>query len=233
MLGIYLTMGYPDVKSSMKLLNFLIEAKNVDFIEIGIPFSDPIADGAVIADASHKAILGGATTNVILEELSKIDKKSKKIYIMTYANIIYGYGVDKFEARVKSFCDGLIIPDLPNIYNDFFHKLGGSLNIMPFVTLQSSNSDIQNLKNLGIDCVYIVSTRGITGSTVNFDSSELLEKIEQVKSIGKKAFVGFGIKNKSDVDAVLKVADGAIIGTEAVKRQNNYEEYTKFIDSLS
>lgn len=228
MKGFYILGGYPDIKTFEK--GFTIVQKYADFVEVGLAYNDPVADGPVIAKAA--AEISGETK---LEEILDIVKQHKKtkIYVMTYANIFYQFGLKRFSDEYSDIIDGVIVADLPNRLHNFFYDKGFYIPIIPFVTPESRIEDIKLLKNSKADFIYFVGVRGVTGSSVDFLSSELVKKVQLIKEVtNKKVVFGFGIKTKEDTEKVLSYADGFVIGTEIVKRQNQSEKLKGYVESF-
>jgi tryptophan synthase alpha chain len=231
MIGLYIAGGYPDIKKFEEVFEFLQTSKAA-FIEVGLPFNDPVADGPVIAEAINKVV----DNKVNLEEILSVvrNKKKKKCYVMTYANIIYKYGLEKFSKVYGDILDGLIIADLPNRLHSFFYSQGLSIHIIPFVTPESRLQDLVSLKNLKGDFIYFISTRGTTGGSV-INLEEIGEKAKYVKKFvpEKKLYLGFGIKNYRDVMVSKEFFDGVIIGTSIVERQKDLQLLKEYIESIN
>ncbi|MCA1933657.1 MAG: tryptophan synthase subunit alpha [Calditerrivibrio sp.] len=230
MKGIYILADYPDKKTFEKELTYAMNS-NIDFIEIGIPFNDPVADGPTIAKAANEIAERGYDLLSIIDLIGEL--KKKKVYLMTYSNIIYKFGVKKFSDIAKGIVDGLILADLPNRGHNFFYKLGLEVDIINFLTPESRDNAIKKLVNAEGDFIYFIGVRGITGGEVDFNNSELRSKYISIKKeIDKKVILGFGVKTKADTKTIMEYADGFVIGTEIVKRQNNYKEFKKYIDEI-
>ena len=226
MKGIYIVGGYPDLRRYIEVLK-IIKETNIDFVEIGLPFNDPVADGPIIAGAINEVVKKNYSVDDILEPAKEILGK-KKLYIMTYANLVYNIPNEKFYDF-----NGLIIADCPNRLHKFFYKRGLKTLIIPFATLETRESDLKYIKNSKADFVYFVSIRGTTGGKIDLNSKDIFDKLKAIKrSTMKKVIFGFGIKNKSHTEKILKIADGFIIGTEIVKRQDNILNLKKFFKSL-
>ncbi len=231
--GVYIVGGYPDMDTFEKCFN-VIENSKLDFIEIGLPFSEPVADGEIIVKAIEVSLKNGTITENMLNFLEKNRNVKIKKYIMTYSNIIYGYGIEKFSDNFEGLINSVIIADLPNKMHEFFYKKNFNIPIIPFVTPESRKDDIEAIKSLKGDFIYFIAVRGITGSKTDVTNFAIKERIERIKRItGKKVIMGFGLKDKRDAQNALKISDGFVIGTEAVKRQNNLAEFEKFLKSIS
>jgi len=236
--GFYLMGNYPDkdtfVKAAVKGFEYF------DFIEVGIPFSDPNADGDIISDAAQSLLDMNCTFDDIAESIKTIRKTipaEKDIYIMTYANIIYNMEMTAFN----SFCidngvKGLILPDVPFCERNFFAPLGldPAIKLVNFMTPESTTGSIDETAELSENFIYFVSMRGITGTDFNLDR-ETMDKIDYAKSKAEVPVVtGFGIKSKSSASKAMDHSDGFIIGTALIEALNTggYDGYAKFVDAL-
>ncbi|MCX8084630.1 MAG: tryptophan synthase subunit alpha [Calditerrivibrio sp.] len=227
MKGAYILYNYPTEELFKKEFQYLLDSK-VDFIEVGLPFNDPVADGPVIARASDEVAERGYSLDEIV-----LEKVSKKIYFMTYSNVIFSYGFNRFSERFGNVLEGVIVADLPNRGHTFFKEHGFTIPIVPFATPESRDEDLVLLDQLSGDFVYFIGIRGITGGNVNFKSDDIRKKYQEIKGYTKKkVIVGFGIKSRGDVDEVLAFADGFVIGTEIVKRQVSFDEFKGYVDSI-
>ena len=232
MKGIYIVGGYPDKETFEKSIE-IIENLGFDFLEIGVPFSEPVADGPVISRAIEDSLKNGVTVEYIRKLLEKIKHFKIQKYIMTYSNIIYSYGVKNFSNDFKLLINSLIIADLPNRMHNFFYEKELEIPIIPFVTPESRDNDIAYIKSLKGDFIYFIGIRGTTGGKINLQDNYYYETIKKIKKItGKKVIVGFGLKNKDDVLNVLKIANGFVIGTEAVKKMNNFKIFENYLKSI-
>ncbi len=230
-IGIYLVCDYPNSEKFLDAVT-VCEKYGMDFLEIGFPFSDPVADGPVIEKAALD-VLKRENSNDFLQSLEKARNIfSKKLYVMTYSNVIFGYGTEKF-AKKTEFINGIIIADLPFIESERFAIIFDKYetNTIRFVTPETDFSDIDEIKQSSKDFIYFVSTRGITGGKFSMDT-ETLKKIEYTKKgFDYDVILGFGIKNSNDIKTACLYSDGVVIGTKAVEalEQNNFEQ---FIGSL-
>ena len=232
MKGIYLAGGYPDSNTFMDCFRAVADT-GFDFVEIGIPFNDPIADGPVIASAIHDSLAAGTTPDRVMEDILSLRNEKIKKYVMTYANIIYSYGIKEFSDRMAGSLNGVIIPDLPNRMAPLFYDSGFMIPIVPFATLESRESDIAMMNESKSEIIYFIGIRGITGSQSNFTSPELLNKIRMIKdNTDKKIIIGFGIKTGDDAKQALSIGDGYVVGTEAVLRQKDPAALKAYLKSL-
>jgi tryptophan synthase alpha chain len=231
-LGIYLLANYPSRETFIEAVT-ICDKHNVDFLEIGFPFSDPIADGDTIEKACYET-LQKYNFNDTVESFKEVQSIFKgKIYIMTYTNIVYSMGIDNF-AEIIGKISGIILADLPlreiGSFEKGFKKHG--INVIRFLTPESREEDINRAVKSSRDFVYFVSKRGTTGGEFALDE-ETREKISRVKTSGKEVFVGFGIKDSTDIKLACEVADGAIIGTKAVSELGNgVESFRHYIVGL-
>lgn len=231
--GIYLTGGYPDRSGFIDCCK-MVASSGFDFIEVGIPFNDPIADGPVIAGAIHESIAGGATPGTVMDDIALITGLKLKKFVMTYANVIYSYGIKNFSARMAPLLDGVIIPDLPNRMTGLFYDGGFNIPIVPFATLESREPDIDRMNASPSEIIYFIGVRGITGAQSDFSAPELIDKIGMIrKRTGKKLIIGFGIKTGADAQQARAIGDGYVVGTEAVRRQKDPAALKKYLNSLS
>jgi tryptophan synthase alpha chain len=237
MKGLYVPFAYPSVNDFVNYMNE-IEKLGFDFVEIGLPFSEPVADGPVIASAMEKMLQDGVTARGLLQLKDFLLQKRTKmdLYIMTYANVILSYGASQFSTDFGSFIQGLIIADLPNREHQFLQSEGLTIPLIPFVTPESRLEDLTKIENIATPFVYYVGVRGITGDALAPDpqATDLKSRVEFIKANlpQQKIVVGFGLKNRSDCEAVGSFADGVVIGTAAVAVQTQPEQYLSYIRSL-
>jgi tryptophan synthase alpha chain len=233
-LGIYLVANYPSKNrflDAVKACNDL----GVDFLEVGLPFSDPVADGEVIESATQQSLRRYTSDDSFESFRQARGIFKRKVYIMTYSNILYSAGIRQFARQTGPF-DGLILADLPLREIGYFekHVTGGDLNLIRFLTPESRPEDIADALKGARDFVYFVSKRGTTGGAFQLDD-ETRQKISWVRGTGVDVYVGFGIQSKKDVSAAFKAADGAIIGTKAVteleRGQNHFREFLSGLKS--
>jgi tryptophan synthase alpha chain len=231
-IGIYLLANYPSREAFIEAVK-ICDKNGVDFLEIGFPFSDPIADGDTLEKACYETLQKYDFNDTVdsFKEVQSIFKG--KIYIMTYTNIVYSLGIDNFAERVGKI-SGIILADLPlreiGPFEKGFKKHG--INVIRFLTPESRDEDIKRAVKSARDFIYFVSKRGTTGGAFALDD-ETREKIGRVKASGKDVFVGFGIKDRQDVKLACEVADGAIIGTKAVSElEAGIERFATYIKGL-
>jgi len=232
MRGIYVVGGYPDRERFRKCID-AVDRAGFDFIEIGLPFSEPVADGPVIASAAARVINKGIATHQILSDLKLFRDRRIRKYIMTYSNIILGYGPERFSREMSGILKGIIIADLPNRLHGFFYKRGLKIPIVSFVTPESRTADIKSLKKTKSPFIYFIGIRGITGTSVNLASREIPEIVKKVKrNTGKPVILGFGIKTRQDAVHACRIADGFVVGTAAVRFQPYPAKYQQFLSQI-
>ena len=237
---VFLTAGYPEINSTEKLVLTAVES-GADMIEIGIPFSDPQADGPIIQKASEKALSNGITLDIIFQQVKSIRKKTNiPISLMGYYNPILKRGIDRFLADcVVNEIDGIILPDLPYDEGKEFCNKAKELGISPILLVapNTSNKRIEEISNLSNDLIYAVSILGITGNDLG-SKKELIKYLDRVKANSSCPFiVGFGIKTNDDVKWFNKYSNGAVVGSHILNHINADEDYVlkanEIINSLT
>ena len=225
LLSIYFTAGYPEVNDTVSIIEDL-EKSGVDMIEIGLPFSDPLADGPTIQASSTQALKNGMTTSLLFEQLENIRATvSIPLLIMGYFNPILQYGVEAFCKKCQEIgIDGLIIPDLPvdvyhEEYQETFEKYG-LINVF-LITPQTSNERINYIDSISNGFIYMVSSASTTGAKTGFgeEQTNYFERIGSM-NLNNPQIVGFGISNNDTFTQATKHAKGAIIGSAFIKHLN-------------
>ena len=222
----FLTAGYPTIEKFEKLIEYKIK-NGVDIIEIGIPFSDPLADGPTIQDASTRVLKNGIKLKDIFKSVKKIRKKSNiPLVFMTYYNIIFNYGINKFIKKSKEIgIDGFIIPDLPFEEEGEISKyLDDSIHLIPLLSPTSKNRNKRILEDKK-GFVYYISSTGTTGKR-NSSYKKIKKEVNTLKEITDlPVAVGFGLKTKDDLKKVYEFADGSIIGSKFIDtiKKDNYK----------
>jgi tryptophan synthase alpha chain len=222
LLSIYFTAGYPQLNDTATIIKSL-ENNGVDMIEIGLPFSDPLADGPTIQDSSTAALKNGMSSNLLFEQLANIRATVKiPLIIMGYFNPMLQFGVEDFCRKCQEVgIDGLIIPDLPaNVYNEQYRHIFekyGLINIF-LITPQTSESRIRFIDSISNGFIYMVSSASVTGSQSGFGTEqEAYFKRVHAMQLKNAQIVGFGIKDKETFSQATKHAKGAIIGSAFIK----------------
>ena len=239
LLSIYFTAGFPNLNDTADIIIKLQES-GVDMIEIGLPFSDPLADGPTIQDSSMSAINNGMNTDILFNQLKDIrDRVSIPLIIMGYFNPILQYGVEKFCKKCNEIgIDGLIIPDLPidyylENYKSIFEQ--NKLYNMFLIAPQTSDDRIRKIDSISKGFIYMVSSSSITGSKNSFSSEQInyFERIEKM-NLNTPRIIGFGVGNKETFNATVNYSKGAIIGSAFIKNlhENGIDSIDSFIKSI-
>ena len=233
-LNVYCTAGYPQLDSTLPIMKSLQE-NGADMIELGMPYSDPLADGPVIQASGSVALQNGMTIKKLFEQLKDFRKVIQlPVLLMGYMNPILQFGFEKFCKEAASVgIDGLILPDLPEYefeteYGEIIRKHG--LDFVFLVTPETSEERIRKLDSLSSGFLYAVSSSSTTGKDKNMmDVSNYLQRLKKM-NLKNPVLVGFGIKDKATFEAACENANGAIIGTAFIKSlegNTNTEESTK------
>ena len=221
-LSIYFTAGYPELNDTVTIIQQL-ENSGVDMIEIGLPFSDPLADGPTIQASSTQALKNGMTSTMLFDQLKDIRKKVQiPLIIMGYFNPILQYGVEAFCKKCAEIgIDGLIIPDLPvDVYNDLYKPIFekyGLINVF-LITPQTSVKRINFIDSISNGFIYLVSTASVTGSQAGFgvEQTRYFKRIAEM-NLNNPQIIGFGISNNETFKQATESAQGAIIGSAFIK----------------
>jgi tryptophan synthase alpha chain len=231
-LNVYCTAGYPGPDSTMDVMKALIQ-NGADLVELGMPYSDPLADGPVIQHSSHIALQNGMTIKKLFEQLSVLRQsptsggvgEAVPIILMGYMNPVLQYGFEKFCADAAAVgVDGLILPDLPEYefeteYGEIIKKYG--LDFIFLVTPETSAERVKKLDQLSSGFLYAVSSSSTTGNDkAATDVKDYTAKLQQLK-LKNPVLVGFGIRDKKSFEAACEHANGAIIGTAYIKALEN------------
>ena len=222
LLSIYFTAGYPNINDTVSIIQNL-KKSHVDMIEIGLPFSDPLADGPTIQDSSTKALRNGMTSELLFKQLRDIrETVSIPLIIMGYFNPMLQFGVEAFCKKSQEVgVDGLIIPDLPvdvyhKEYKSTFEKYG-LINVF-LITPQTSDERIRCVHSVSDGFIYMVSSASTTGAKTGFGNvqDEYFDRIAKM-NLKNPQIVGFGISNNETFTQATKQAKGAIIGSAFIK----------------
>ncbi len=239
LLSIYFTAGYPKLEDTTTVIEELVKS-GVDMIEIGLPFSDPLADGPTIQESSTAALKNGMTTAKLFDQIKDIRKTVDiPLIVMGYFNPMLQYGVEKFCATCAEIgIDGLIMPDLPlaeyeEHYQATFEKYG--LKMIFLITPQTSDERIRQIDAASDGFIYMVSSASTTGKTSGFSNVQT-DYFERIAALNLKnpQIVGFGIKDEETFKAATQTAQGAIIGSAFIKTltEKGIEGISGFIKSI-
>ncbi len=234
-LSIYFTAGFPQLDDTCNVIREL-EANGIDLIEIGIPFSDPMADGPTIQESGTIALRNGMTLKVLFEQLKDIRSEvTIPLILMGYLNPIMQYGFENFCKQCKETgIDGAIIPDLP--FNDYISQYKPiadkyDIKIVMLITPETSDERIRLIDEHTDGFIYMVSSASTTGAQSNFDDKKqaYFRKINEM-NLRNPRLIGFGISNKATLEAAQENASGAIIGSKFItllKESANIKEAVK------
>ena len=239
LLSIYFTCGYPELGDTTHVISAL-EKSGVDFIEVGLPYSDPLADGPTIQDSSQKALENGINLDIVFEQLMTIKETNKTpLVLMGYLNQMLKYGEEKFCQKVVDCgIETLIIPDLPivefeNHYQALFDKYG--LTNVFLITPNTSEERIRKIDTYTKTFIYVVASSSITGAKGAI-SKQQMDYFKRVKAmqLKSKLIIGFGISDKPTFTTACDFADGAIIGSAFIKHLGSHgvENIDTFISPI-
>jgi tryptophan synthase alpha chain len=239
LLSIYFTAGFPQLEDTVPILEQLQEA-GVDMIELGLPFSDPLADGPTIQESSTQALRNGMTTDKLFTQLEGIrDRIHVPLIVMGYFNPMMQYGVERFCKRCQEVdIDGLIIPDLPaDVYHEQYQSLFqqyGLLNMF-LITPQTPDERIRYIDQVSEGFIYMVSSAATTGAQGSFGDTQqhYFQRIADMK-LQSKLLVGFGISNAETYQAAVAHSQGAIIGSAFIKHleANGNQSVQDFVETI-
>ncbi|NQW78125.1 MAG: tryptophan synthase subunit alpha [Chitinophagaceae bacterium] len=221
-LNVYCTAGYPSLDSTMKVMTSL-QKNGADIIELGMPYSDPLADGEVIQVSSIKALANGMNIAVLFEQIQDMRKSiTIPVILMGYMNPILQYGFENFCKKAKEVgVDGLILPDLPLFeFEQFYGKIitENNLDFIFLVTPETPDQRVKKLDSLSNGFLYAVSSSATTGKDKDFNVvAQYLQKL-QAMQLKNPILVGFGIKDKATFDAATVHSQGAIIGSAYIQQ---------------
>lgn len=220
----FITCGDPDLETTAKIVREAA-ANGADLIELGIPFSDPTAEGPVIQGANIRALKGGVTTDKVFDLVRELRKDvTVPMVFMTYSNVVFSYGADKFISTCKEIgINGLILPDLPYEEKEEFlpqcKKYG--VDLIPLIAPTSENR-IAMIAKEADGFIYLVSSLGVTGtrSEISTDLKSIVDVIRQNTSV--PCAIGFGISTPEQAKKMADIADGAIVGSAIIKIIDQY-----------
>lgn len=222
LLSVYFTAGYPALNDTVPIIEAL-EKSGVGMIEIGLPFSDPLADGPTIQESSTQALQNGMTTTLLFEQLRNIRKTVKiPLLIMGYLNPILQYGMENFcRECAATGIDGLIIPDLPlAVYEAEYKSLFENYNLKNIflITPQTTEERIKQIDIASDSFIYMVSSSSTTGSALSFGEQQerYFKKVAKMQ-LKNPQIVGFGISDKATFQVAVKYQKGAIIGSSFIQ----------------
>ncbi len=240
LLNVYCTAGFPKKESTAEVL-LALQKSGVDTIEVGMPYSDPIADGPVIQDSNMIAIANGMTIELLFKQLTAVKKNIHvPLILMGYLNPVMQYGIEKFCADAAAAgVAGLILPDMPmyeyeHVYKKYFTQ--NNLSLIFLITPQTSLERIKKADGLSSGFLYAVSSNSVTGSTLSNDGQK--EYFEKLASMNLKnhLMIGFGINSNKTFLNACKYSAGAIVGSayiKAIAKAKNIETATKtFIKTI-
>lgn len=215
----FLTCGDPDLETTEKLIGAIAEA-GADLIELGIPFSDPTAEGPVIQDANLRALSEGTTTDKIFDMVRRVRQTvSTPMVFMTYANVIFSYGADRFlKTAAEIGMNGIIVPDVPFEEKQEFEPLCQKYGLDQISMIAPTSHDrIRAIAEQANGFLYCVSSLGVTGTrtAITTDIGAMVKLVKEVKDI--PCAVGFGISTPEQAESMCRQADGAIVGSAIVK----------------
>ena len=239
LVSIYFTAGFPQLHDTVEIIENL-EKSGVDLIEIGLPFSDPLADGPTIQESSTKALRNGMTTELLFEQLSDIRQKVNiPLIIMGYFNPVMQYGVEAFCQKCEDIgIDALILPDLPLReyqlhYKEIFNRHG--LDLIYLITPQTPEERIRAIDEMSNSFIYMVSSSSTTGAKAGFseENQEYFKRIADMK-LKNPTLVGFGISDKNSFDQATAHSQGAIIGSAFIKHieTQGIDQISSFVQNL-
>ena len=239
LLSIYFTAGFPQLEDTVPILEQLQEA-DVDMIELGLPFSDPLADGPTIQESSTQALRNGMTTDKLFTQLEGIRNRIHvPLIVMGYFNPMMQHGVERFCKRCQEVgIDGLIIPDLPaDVYHEQYQSLFqqyGLLNMF-LITPQTPDERIRYIDQVSEGFIYMVSSAATTGAQGSFGDTQqhYFQRIADMK-LQSKLLVGFGISNAETYQAAVARSQGAIIGSAFIKHleANGSQSVRQFVKTI-
>lgn len=232
----YFTAGFPERDATAGIIRELAAA-GADLIEIGIPYSDPLADGPTIQASGERALANGMTLELLLSQVEEARKTEDiPLILMGYFNQVMQYGVEAFVKRCAEIgVDGFILPDLPpDIYQEQFQPLfeKHGLGITFLISPMTSEERIRQIDALSHGFIYMVSSSAITGGTKGIDAQEAY--FQRINAMGLKTprLIGFGISTNKDFELVCRYASGAIVGSAFIRALERGEAVSDFVGSL-
>lgn len=236
-LSIYFTAGYPNLADTGKIIKEL-EKNGIDLIEVGIPFSDPMADGPTIQESGTLALKNGMNLKLLFEQIKEVRKEVElPLLLMGYLNPIMQYGIENFCKKCKEVgVDGAIIPDLP--FNDYSTKYKSifetyDIKVIMLITPETSEERIRLIDENTDGFIYMVSSASTTGAQKSFDDKkvEYFQKINSMK-LRNPRLIGFGISNKATLEVAQSYANGAVIGSKFITLLKDNKTIEKAVQEL-
>lgn len=220
----FITCGDPDTETTAKVVRAAVEA-GADLIELGIPFSDPTAEGPVIQGANIRALAGGITTDKVFDLVADLRRDvTIPLVFMTYANVVFSYGAERFMKRCKETgIDGIILPDVPFEEKSEFEDVAKQYGIDMISLIAPTSADrVAMIAKEAQGFIYIVSSLGVTGvrNEINTDISHITEVIRQNTDV--PCAVGFGISKPEQAKKMAGISDGAIVGSAIIRILEQY-----------
>ncbi len=231
----YITTGYPSLEATLEVVPMLAEC-GCDIVELGIPFSDPMADGVTIQNASYRALLNGVTPDICIQTAAFLRRSTDiPLVFMTYYNPVYAYGLDRFCKSCRDAgVDGLIIPDLPPDEGEELENACGTLGpeIIYLLAPSSTEERIRLVARRSRGFIYLVSVTGVTGAR-NVLSTDLEAFVGNVRAAASQPLcVGFGISSPEQASRIADVADGVIIGSRIIQLMEHDDWHASLRDFI-
>lgn len=227
--SVYYMAGFPALEDTVRLGKYLEQA-GVDFLEIGFPFSDPIADGSTIQQAAQKALQNGMNLHILFEQLGTWMDRQVPLFLMGYLNPVLQFGIDAFLEKCAALkIQGLILPDLPiDFYLNHFEKKMQKLDIQSvfLITPATKTERILYLDNLTTGFLYVVSSFAITGQQVTLQAHQAFYERLQALALKNRLIMGFGIQDRNTYEYACQYASGAIVGTRFLQFIQNQKAIT-------
>lgn len=235
-LNIYCTAGYPKLNSTLTVMRALQDS-GADIIEIGMPYSDPLADGPVIQQSNLQALENGMSMELLFKQLKEISPEiTTPVILMGYLNPVLQYGMEKFcEDAASAGVDGIILPDLPMFeYERSYKKIfkNNNLHFIFLVTPETSPGRIKKADSLSSGFLYTVSSSSTTGKDSTLEDQEGYFKRLQEMKLGNPVLVGFGIKDNHSFEIACKYAAGAVIGSAYIKAIRDSQDIAHDTDTF-
>lgn len=235
-LSVYFTAGYPELEDTVPVLKAL-QARGINLVEIGIPFSDPMADGPVIQQSSHIALQNGMSIRKLFSQLTDIREKIHiPLVMMGYLNPVMQFGFENFCRECSRVgVDGMIIPDLPmSDYLLEYKPVADKYNLkfIFLITPETSEDRIREIDKYTNGFIYMVSSAAVTGTQQSFESR--VAYFNRINTLGLKnpRLIGFGVSNKATLEMVNQHASGAIIGSAFIKTLGEHDQIDTAVDVL-